>query len=388
MKLTLKSKSFLVFILAGLIACGIYVDLPSYIHALPYYYKQMFPEKYYGMGKVIEFTNQCSSTYNTDCDKRINSNILGQKRSVIVYLPPNYETYSSTLPLLIALHGNNSNQYAFGNLLPSLLDTQIQAGKIPPLIMVAPDFSLGGTGLDDPATPYNDKSGSFYINSNLGRFEDYFIMELLPWIRQNYNVSDTPENTILLGQSMGGWGAFSIGLRHPEISSVLVGIYPSVDARYSCTGNSMLDYDVNCYAPISSDNPNRVIMASFGGLYQLTEQNVLYTVFDSDKNVGDVWKNDLPVWERLREYNPTDIMRDKRYGDISHTAMYLISGDKDEYNMDAKVLSFIEVATEQGFSTSPNNPIRQGGHHTPDFVAENIPEILTWIGDRLKEEKP
>ena len=77
-------------------------------------------------------------------------------------------------------------------------------------------------------------------------------------------------------------------------------------------------------------------------------------------------------------------MRDGRYGDISHTAMYLIAGDKDEYNIDAKVLSFSSAASRQGFSVYPANPIRKNGHHTPDFVADNMSEILLWIGDHLK----
>ena len=371
------------FIMLGLLAFGVYIDLPAYFHALPYYYRQVFPKKYHGPGQVLEFTNQCSGKYSTDCDKRIESNILEHKRSIIVYLPPNYKKYINPLPLIIALHGNRSNHYAFGSILPSILDKQIQAGNIPPVVMIAPDFSLGGTGLNDN-NPYNDKEGSFYINSNRGRFEDYFIMELLPWVRKNYNVSDKPESTVLLGQSMGGWGAFSIGLRYPEISSILVGISPSVDARYSCAGNKMAHYDPNCYVPISSDDPNRVIMSMFGGLYQSTERDAFYTVFDSHNGMGNIWKNDMPVWERLKEYNPTDIIRDGRYGDISHTAMYVIAGDRDEYNTDAKVLSFISAASKQGFLVHPIDPIRKNGHHTPDFVVDNMPEILLWIGDHLK----
>lgn len=381
-----KLNWFIFVVTFGLFILGAYADLPAYIYALPYYYRQISPQKYHGPGKVIKFTNQCSDTFSADeCDRRIYSKVLGQKRSVIVYIPPKYETYVKPLPLLIALHGNRSNHLAFGNLLPAILDSQIQMGNIPPLVMLAPDFSLGGTGLDNPKTDYDERVGSFYINSNRGRFEDYLIQELLTWARQNYNVSDKAENTVLLGQSMGGWGAFSIGLRHPNVSTILVGIYPAVDARYSCNGDKMANYNSRCYKPITSDDPNRIVMSMFNGLYHSTERDLFYPVFDSDKDLGDVWMVDLPVWVRLKEYNPTDIIRDNRYGDISHTAMYIISGDKDEYNTDASVLSFIAVATRKGLTVSPDNPIRQGGRHTPDFVAVNMEEVLIWIGKQLRE---
>lgn len=359
-----------------------FTDASTYIRALPYYIRQQYPypEQYSGFGKVVAFTNQCQSEYRNDCDLRIWSSVLGQRRSAFVYLPPDYEVYSDPLPLIIALHGFGSNHYAAANILPPLLDSAIQRGEIPPIVMVAPDFSLGGNGLDDPATSYDDRTGSFYINSNRGRFEDYFIQELMPWIRANFNVATNPSKVVLLGQSMGGWGAFSLGLRHPEISTILVGIYPAVDTRYSCNGNSTVDYDPVCYVPLTSDNPNRLVMSAAGGLYRQSEGDLLYTVFDSDNQPGDVWTKDLPVWQRVQAYNPTDIMRDGRYGDISNTDMYIVVGDRDEYNSDAKVMSFIAAAAERGYSVNPSRPIVPGGHHTTDFVVDNMPDILRWIG--------
>jgi hypothetical protein len=63
--------------------------------------------------------------------------------------------------------------------------------------------------------------------------------------------------------------------------------------------------------------------------------------------------------------------------------MYMIAGSKDEYNADAKVESFIVEANKRGFSVSPNNPIIENGHHTLNFVADALPQILMWIGKEL-----
>jgi len=358
-------------------------DAGAYIYALPYYIHQQYsyPEKFVGQGKVIGYINRCHGKSAAVCDNRIYSKALGQYRSLYVYLPPGYSMNSEPYPVIIALHGFGSDHRAAANILPPLVEEAILNGEMPPVVIISPDFSIGGTGIDDATTLFDETTGSFYINSNVGSFEDYFVDDLVPWIGKEFNVSLEPDKVVLFGQSMGGFGAFSIGLRHPNISTVLVGIYPSVDTRYSCNGDVLQDFDPGCYVPLTEEIPSRKMMKMLGGLVDQSEEELLYTVFNSDNIPGSVWKENLPLWERVREYNPTDILRDERYGDISRTRIYLVAGDEDAYNNDAKVLSFIKEATKHGLTVNPIQPIKEGGHHTTNFVVAQIPTILLWLND-------
>lgn len=368
-----------------IITCGVliyFTGLLDYLPSLPYYFHKIWPQTFHGNGRVIYLNEKCVIRNKEWCKRQIYSSILGEYRNAIVYLPENYEKYDYPLPLIIALHGNHSDENEFGQILPPILDEAIKHGNLPPLIMLSPDFSLGGKGLDSN-DKYN-KTGSFYINSNLGRYEDYFYKELIPWVRANFNISTNPNKVILLGQSMGGFGVFYLGFQHPDVSKILVGIYPAVDLRYSCNGNKMLDYDSTCYQSLAFDDPKRIRMSALGGLFKQTEQQTVYPIFKSNKNLESVWPKDMPVWKRMRSVNPTDMLRDKKYN-LTNTSMFVIAGSEDEFNIDAQVQSFIQVIKSLGYSIAPDNPIRLGGHHTPDFAVYNLNEIIVWLNERLSK---
>jgi enterochelin esterase-like enzyme len=46
-----------------------------------------------------------------------------------------------------------------------------------------------------------------------GRYEDYIINEIVPFVDKNYNISEHA----VWGKSSGGYGAIVLGMRHPEI---------------------------------------------------------------------------------------------------------------------------------------------------------------------------
>jgi len=56
--------------------------------------------------------------------------------------------------------------------------------------------------------------GGNHINSSAtGRYEDYIINEIVPFVDKNYNISEHA----VWGESSGGHGAIVLGMRHPEI---------------------------------------------------------------------------------------------------------------------------------------------------------------------------
>ena len=90
------------------------------------------------------------------------------------------------------------------------------------LIFVAPDTSPRGEGVpDDPAGAYDFGLGAgFYVDATQAPFDrnyrmwSYVTQELPALIGENFP-ADTSRQSIM-GHSMGGHGALTIGLRHPE----------------------------------------------------------------------------------------------------------------------------------------------------------------------------
>jgi enterochelin esterase family protein len=76
-----------------------------------------------------------------------------------------------------------------------------------PVIAVLPDaFTIFG--------------GAQYVNSSaLGRYEDYLVDELIPYVDATYRTLPAREHRAIAGKSSGGYGAIVQALRHPELYS-------------------------------------------------------------------------------------------------------------------------------------------------------------------------
>jgi S-formylglutathione hydrolase FrmB len=315
----------------------------------------------------------------------IYSMLLRKDRPLIVYLPPGYKKVGEPYPVIFALHGFAGRGQSWASLLIDPLEHAIKDGVIPPAIVVFPDFSISGDSSDNPKTKYDERGGSFYINSNLGRFEDHFFKEIVPFVFSNFNVRTDPNGIVMMGSSMGGFATIYYAVTHPRFSHILVPIFPAADLRYGIGGNKLADYDAENYALIDNDNPTRIVNgAVMGGLFGITEEWIYNFVFDSDKIPGDVWNDDKPVWERIMSVNPVEIINgigNALYGQ----SYYIIVGDKDDFNFDAHVPILLPLLKNAGAGVE--DVIIPGGRHNLDFVNSHIDEILAWIGEELTESK-
>lgn len=143
----------------------------------------------------------------------LQNNPLGDPtaRPVPIYLPPGYETSAERYPAVYFLAGFSGggtlllNESMWGETLPQRIDRLTRAGKIAPMIVVMVDCrtKLGG---------------SQYINSAAtGRYEDYLVEELVPWVDAGYRTVAEREHRIVMGKSSGGYGATVLAMRHPEV---------------------------------------------------------------------------------------------------------------------------------------------------------------------------
>jgi enterochelin esterase-like enzyme len=145
--------------------------------------------------------------------KSLEGNLEGDSadRDVFVYLPPSYTKETSRrYPVVYMLHGYglHAEQWiGFANY--GALERDLAAGTAKEMILVSPDaFSL--------------HNGSFYSNSKTtGDWETFIGVELVSYIDSHYRTLANRNSRGLMGHSMGGYGTFRIGMKHPEVFSSL-----------------------------------------------------------------------------------------------------------------------------------------------------------------------
>jgi len=128
------------------------------------------------------------------------SKIYSYPRKVWIYTPPGYESNQGKNDLLVVFDGW---EYLNEIPLPAILDSLITAKKIPPVVALLIDDSTGAVRLNDLA--------------NRGEFARFVGDELMPWVRQKWNVTLDPHQTIICGSSAGGLASAYIALQRPDL---------------------------------------------------------------------------------------------------------------------------------------------------------------------------
>jgi enterochelin esterase family protein len=132
--------------------------------------------------------------------KTFHSRIQNLDRTFVVYTPPGYQAKGKPNRLLVVFDGEDYVDQ--DTALPTTLDNLIAAGKIPPTV-AAMVYSNPGRRLKD-----------LLLNPE---FADSMARELVPWMREHYNVDTGGGQTIVAGHSAGGVGAVYMALRNPAV---------------------------------------------------------------------------------------------------------------------------------------------------------------------------
>jgi poly-gamma-glutamate synthesis protein (capsule biosynthesis protein) len=160
----------------------------------------------------------CSAAFGSVSRATYASAWLGQTMYYSVYLPPCYENTSDVYPVVYLMHGSNEDDGAWQRLgMIAALDAAITDGTLPPMILVMP-------------------FGNVIANRN--RFDDVswgniFLTELMPAAENNYRIDARPERRVIAGVSRGGFWAYQIGLRRPDLFSAIAGHSPFFDLYHA-----------------------------------------------------------------------------------------------------------------------------------------------------------
>ncbi len=276
------------------------------------------------------------------------------ERDLPVYVPPSGE--SEGRPLLVLLSGYTGAGWLhfqrprfLHDTIVGRLDRLIRNGLAAEAVLVAPDCltTLGG---------------SQYLNSSAtGRYEDYVMTEVIPWVQEKYRTGPVG----VMGTSSGGYGSLVLALRHPEVFR----------AAASNAGDAYFEY---CYLPefpvafrqlrkaggpvallrrllsepLSNFGPRNPQMQAF----EMMGYASCYTPIDSEPG-----RFDLPfdldsgavrddVWSRWLAWDPIRMIRTDRYREALRRLAYVYvdGGTQDEYGLDIGARVFAATAAHEG----------------------------------------
>jgi hypothetical protein len=312
-------------------------------------------------GQVLDFTN------NHGCDRRLGSSALGEKRDLYLYLPPGYDG-RTPFPAMVWMHGIGQDEKDFLDL-ARVFDGAIRVGRMPPLIIAAPDGSIRGRAS-------LIQNGSFYVNSEAGRFEDYIIRDVWGFVRRHFAVRPEREAHVLAGASMGGFGAYNLGFKYRREFGQLIGIMPPLNLRYvDCRGRYFADYDPNCVAYRSELRPREVV-GRFYGVVKVHSRQLLRPLLG---------RRNPAALDFIAAENPIEMLGayDVRPGEFG---MFIGYGTEDEFNIDAQVEHFLDVAYRRGIR--PTVVPICGGRHDRKTGLAMFPAIARWAAEQLGPYTP
>lgn len=311
-------------------------------------------------GKIHDYT--C----NHGMDRRFHSSALGQRRDAYAYVPPGYDP-AKRYPLIIWLHGMAQDEKSFLELAPAF-DAAITQGQMPRAVIVAPDATVDGkASLRGPVT--------LFLNSGLGRFEDYIIVDVWNLATNNYSIRPEKQAHVLAGASMGAFGAYNLGIKYRNDFGVIVGAMPPLNLRYSDRrGGYHADFNPSTFTWTEQYRPNDIV-ANFGLLIKVRQGQV----------IGPVFGNGPDVVAKVSAQNPVEMLYtlDVKPGELEMFAGY---GTRDEFNFDAQAESFASFARGKGLSIE--TVAVPGGKHSRETGLRLLPAMTEWARPRLEPYAP
>lgn len=137
------------------------------------------------------------------------SEISGENLRYRVYVPPCYQKSQARYPYTVLLHGASAKEDQWEKLgVVQALDQGFRLGVLPPMILVIPYWgSIGNNNTFDPDPSY----------------EGVMLEELVPAIERDFCTWSNREHRAIGGISRGGFWAYEIALRHPDVFGIVGG---------------------------------------------------------------------------------------------------------------------------------------------------------------------
>ena len=260
-------------------------------------------------------------------------------RTLNVYLPPGYDEQSApyvSLWDLAAFTNSGPGHLAWrnqGENLPQRLDRLIHEGRLAPIVVAIPDC-------------YSSLGGNQYLNSSsVGRYADYIVEELVPFLSQHINVIESRSGRGAFGKSSGGYGALSLAMHFPATWGAVAAHAPDVgfDLVYRPDFPVAASVIQACGGDIfrflerfwSNSKPGRadystLMMIAMAASYDADDARAGIVRLPFDLHTCAL---DPERWAQWLAHDPLNMVAVHRDALRSLHALYLDVGNRDQYNL-------------------------------------------------------
>lgn len=260
------------------------------------------------------------------------SEILDTGFSYTIYLPPYYHTTHDSLPVLYLLHGygGDENSWIARCNIHRIIDSLINTGEIPPVIVIMPDGR-----------------NSYYINDYQFRFpyEDIIVTELIPYIDSTYRTISQKRCRLIAGLSMGGYGAIVLSIKHPDIFGECISLSAAIRTDEMIINAKSADY-------------NKKFSTLFGGELQ------------GEERISEHWK----------AYSPFYLVDDSTSDKLKSVNWYFNCGMNDFLIQGSEALHRLYLKWE-----IPHEYHVRIGSHNWEYWKTGIIEGIKFAGQRISE---
>jgi len=148
-------------------------------------------------------------------------------RRMYVYTPPGYEKSTEKYPVFYLLHGGGGDEDAWTSLGRAnyILDNLIAEGRARPMIIVMTNGNAFQTSSLHTAPGAPELTRENYRQYS-GLFEKSLVLDVIPFIENNYRVNASKENRAIAGLSMGGGHTITATTEYPGVFGY-IGVFSS-----------------------------------------------------------------------------------------------------------------------------------------------------------------
>ena len=290
------------------------------------------------------------------------SKLIEDHGKLAILLPPGYDDEANAerrYPVIFFAQSGGGITENFLRLM--------QAGTLPPMIVVASDIGSGTRENGD--TAWSDKGW---------KSESWLIEELLPHLEKTYRVQEEGPRYVVIGQSKGGGGALHLAIVHPDIFAAAVSLDGAIP-MYDDKGSALQTFDE---------------LITKNGVESIKEMPILLIAGGWFTNYADEYEKSLPGkgFERVQRLDMQECdhsgacMIDKRGAEIA--TVFLNGLHREEWRHPAPTITLDGEAVYQLQHIGPvevtigpgDSPSRDSAAQTRYTTDGTLPTAETQVG--------
>lgn len=265
-----------------------------------------------------------------------------------IVLPTNYDSSDKRYPVLYLLHGYMQNYTVWGRNLAAAF----YARQLDDLILVLPD---GGN--------------SWYVNyskneeGQTNNWENHIVDDLVGFVDENFRTEASRDGRAISGLSMGGFGAFAIGLRQPHL---FVSIGSTSGAlSYARSAATAIRAGVDRQANRENAERDARIAQADALISQIIDIPDFST--QPERTPAGI---DFETAEQADAYDPFSIIYNVPRSQMPH--MYIDAGTSDGLINEAR-----EIVNILMINNVPFNFMQSEGKHNSEYWRRSIGHMMT-----------